>query len=72
MEGAMTEDRVAPTPETVAALARAVGLPIDRDRLPDVAAVLAELLALEAQLENLDLTGVGPDLEPESWPDGAR
>jgi Asp-tRNA(Asn)/Glu-tRNA(Gln) amidotransferase C subunit len=72
MEDAMIEDRAAPTPETVAALAQTAGLAIEAERLPDVAAVLAELLALEAQLEGLDLRGVGPDLEPESWPDGAR
>jgi Asp-tRNA(Asn)/Glu-tRNA(Gln) amidotransferase C subunit len=60
------------TPENVASLAQATGLSIDPDRLPDVATVLNELFALEAQLDGLDLTGIGPDLEPESWPERAR
>lgn len=49
------------TSEVVAVLASAAGLRVDPERLPDVAAVLSELLALETALDGLDLSGIDPD-----------
>jgi hypothetical protein len=54
--------------ESVAILAEAAGNVIDSERLPDVTAVLTELFALEAVLDELDLAGVDPDMDDAQWP----
>jgi hypothetical protein len=56
-------------PESVALLADAAGITIDSERLPDVTAVLAELFALDAVLDDLDLTGIDPDIDDDHWPE---
>jgi hypothetical protein len=55
--------------ESVAVLAEAAGSVIAVERLPDVTAVLTELFALEAVLDELDLAGVDPDMDDAQWPD---
>jgi hypothetical protein len=62
-------DRPLFVPESVALLAEAAGITIDAERLPAVTAVLAELFALEAVLDNLDLTGIGPEIDDIHWPE---
>ena len=64
-----TPDRPRLTPERVALLAEAAGIAIDPERLPDVTAVLAELFALEATLDELDLAGIDPDIDDALWPE---
>jgi hypothetical protein len=54
--------------ESVAVLAEAAGNVIAAERLPDVIAVLTELFALEAVLDELDLAGVDPDMDDAQWP----
>ena len=53
--------------ESVAFLAAAAGNEIAAERLPDVTAVLTELFALEAVLDELDLAGVDPDVDDAQW-----
>jgi hypothetical protein len=50
-------------PESVTLWAEAAGIAIAAERLPDVIAVLTELFALEAELDELDLAGVHPDMD---------
>jgi hypothetical protein len=63
---------VRPTPQRlvpakVAVLAKALGIPIASERLPEVTVVLTELFALEAVLDELDLAGVDPDMDDVQW-----
>ena len=54
--------------DAVAVLAEAAGIPIAPSRLPDVTAVLAELLTLETKLDELDLSGLEPPSQEVDWP----
>lgn len=58
--------------DAVALLAKAAGIPIAPNRLPDVTAVLAELFALETMLDELDLSGIEPLSQVVTWPETAR
>jgi hypothetical protein len=60
------------TPESVAKVAEAMGRPIAPERLPDVAAALAELFALEAVFADFDLSAVDPDSDDARWPERGR
>jgi hypothetical protein len=53
--------------EGVALLAEAAGIPIAAERLPDVTAVLTELFALEAALDELELAGIDPNMDDAQW-----
>lgn len=65
-------DRPRLAPESVALLAEAAGIAIAPERLPDVTAVLAELFALEAVLDDLDLSGVDPEVDDARWPESGQ
>ena len=62
-----TPPRLRLAPETVALLAKAAGIEIAAERLPDVTVVLTELFALETVLDELDLAGVDPDMDDTQW-----
>jgi Asp-tRNA(Asn)/Glu-tRNA(Gln) amidotransferase C subunit len=48
-------------------LAEAADLELPEERLEQVTAALAQLLALAAQLEQLALEGVEPAVGPQTW-----
>ena len=60
-----------PSEEDVRILAALAGLDLAPDRVPVVAAHLAELRAFAAELRTIDLAGIGPEasFDPR-WPEG--
>jgi len=60
-----------PSAEDVRLLAALAGLDLAPDRVPVVAAHLAELRAFAAELRTIDLAGIGPEasFDPR-WPEG--
>ena len=65
-------DRPAPTDESVRLLADLLGVRVDPERIPAITAHLADLLAVAAVLDDLDLNGVAPAaVYDPRWPEEA-
>ena len=59
-----------PTEETVRVLADLAGLRLEPDRMPVVAAHLADLLAFAAEVRGVDVDGLDPEVAFDpSWPE---
>lgn len=69
----MGENQEALTPETVAALSRAAGIPIPEERLAAATELLQALFTMQARIDALDLTGYEPAFRWDArWPDEAE
>jgi len=65
-------DRPAPTDESVRLLADLLGVRVDPERMPAIAAHLADLLAVAAALDDLELDGATPAAVYDArWPEEA-
>lgn len=63
------DDRSSLPAEHMTILAEAIGIAIAPERLPDATAALAELLALDSELDTLTLGGIDPGEDDVSWPE---